>query len=308
MKKALVIGGKGKVGNYLLPMLVQSGYEVTAVTRGNTPYYRDVPELKQVKELHMDRKDPEFLKTIAAGEWDVVVDMLLFYCEDLEKLIDALRDKTGHLVVCGSLWLHGASDLVPVREEDCLTPPDRYGKAKLAMTRLLEREWRENRFPGTIVHPGHICAPGHVIINPQGNVNPQVFEKLRTGQELLLPGDGLATLHHVHAEDVAGIMHAAILAGEISFGESFHAASAQAMSLAGYARHTASLFGQEARLIFAPWEEFARAVGPEDAALTLEHISRSPAASMDKVRRVLNYTPRSAYETVDENILNMQRR
>ena len=77
------------------------------------------------------------------------------------------------------------------------------------------------------------------------------------------------------------------------------------MSLAGYARHTAALFGKEARLAFAPWEEFARAVGPEDSELTLEHISRSPAASMDKVRRVLNYTPRSAYDTVDENILTV---
>ncbi|MBQ4622947.1 MAG: hypothetical protein IJB51_00220 [Clostridia bacterium] len=45
--KACVIGGKGKVGNYLMPMLVRAGYEVYSVSRGKTDFYLDVPELNR---------------------------------------------------------------------------------------------------------------------------------------------------------------------------------------------------------------------------------------------------------------------
>ena len=36
-------------------------------------------------------------------------------------------------------------------------------------------------------------------MNPQGNFNPAVFDNLANGHEVLLPGAGLQTLHHVHA-------------------------------------------------------------------------------------------------------------
>jgi len=36
MRKAVVIGGRGKVGGYLVPMLVNDGFEVICVSRGQT--------------------------------------------------------------------------------------------------------------------------------------------------------------------------------------------------------------------------------------------------------------------------------
>ena len=302
--KACVIGGKGKVGNFLVPLLVNSGYDVTVVTRGQTPYYLDRTEYASVRELHLDRNDENFAKTIAEGQYDAVVDMICFKHDDLLKLAAALAGNTNHLVVCGSLWMHGASDLVPVREQDCREPLCEYGRQKCAMSDDLHRLWQEEGFHGTIVHPGHICAPKHPIVNPQGNLNPDIFAALKEGREVLLPGHGLDTLHHVAASDVAGIMHAVILKGEGTYGQDFHAASAQAMSLNGYARHVASLFGKEANLTYAPFEEFKTRVSEKDAALTWDHISHSPAASMEKVRNVLHYEPKTPYETVDECIFS----
>ena len=34
MKKAIVTGGCGHIGTYLVPMLVNAGYEVASITRG----------------------------------------------------------------------------------------------------------------------------------------------------------------------------------------------------------------------------------------------------------------------------------
>jgi nucleoside-diphosphate-sugar epimerase len=35
MKRAVIIGGKGKVGTYLVPMLVEDGFEVINVKRSS---------------------------------------------------------------------------------------------------------------------------------------------------------------------------------------------------------------------------------------------------------------------------------
>lgn len=295
-----VIGGKGKVGNYLLPMLVDEGHEVIAITRGKTDYYRSCPEFREIREVRLARGEADFEQQVAALGCDVVVDMVCFEPEDMCRLIDALRGRIAHYVVCGSLWYHGPSDIVPVREDDCRNPFGEYGINKLKMSDELKRLYETERFPGTIVHPGHICAPGHPIINPQGNLALSVFEDLRDGREVLLPNFGLETLHHVHAADVAGVMDAAIRKGAVSFGKDFHAAADSAVSLAGYARTVASWYGREANLTFLPYAEFARRVAPDAAELTLDHISRSPAASMRRAEELLDYRPRSTNETVRE--------
>ena len=44
MKKVVIIGGKGKVGTYLVPMLVTGGYAVTNVSRGESkPFVEKTP-------------------------------------------------------------------------------------------------------------------------------------------------------------------------------------------------------------------------------------------------------------------------
>ena len=58
--KACVIGGKGKVGNYLMPVLVRAGYEVYSVSCGKTEFYLNVPELKQVHEVYLTRGSEDF--------------------------------------------------------------------------------------------------------------------------------------------------------------------------------------------------------------------------------------------------------
>ena len=300
--KVTVIGGKGKVANYLLPLLVREGHEVAAVSRGKTAYYLDSPELREVKDVTLDRTDPEFASKIASLKSDVIVDMICFRNQDMLDLIGRVKGELSHYVACGSLWYHGPSLVVPVTEEEFRNPEGEYGLQKLAMSDSLRRLWKEEGFPGTIVHPGHIVAPFHDVINPQGNTNRRIFEDLRDGREVLLPNFGLETLHHVHAKDVAGIIDAAIRVGKPAFGQDFHAASARAVTLRGYAEEVASWYGKEANLTFLPFREYAARVPERDAAQTLEHISRSPAASLQKVNQVLGYYPVTTYEAIRENL------
>ncbi len=51
--KILVIGGTGHMGTFLVPKLIQKGYEVYVGTRGNTPQ-RDVRAFEGAKFITCD--------------------------------------------------------------------------------------------------------------------------------------------------------------------------------------------------------------------------------------------------------------
>ena len=53
--KAVVIGGYGHIGTYLVPMLVDGGYEVTAISRGISKPSEDNPAWKKVTKVKLDR-------------------------------------------------------------------------------------------------------------------------------------------------------------------------------------------------------------------------------------------------------------
>lgn len=299
MKKAIVIGGRGKVGSYLVPMLVEQGYAVVSVSRGQTKPYVESAAWDKVQLLTLDREKPGFEQAIAEQDADVVVDMICFTKADMVRLTDALKSNVSHYLVCGSAWMHGHSDVVPVGEEECREPLEEYGTQKSAMDREIGRLFREEGFPGTAVHPGHIVCPNDAPINPQGFNGIETFERIKNGEEICLPNFGMETLHHVHAADVAGVFMAAIRAGEKAFGEGFHAVSGRAVTLRGYAAEAAKWYGREAKLSFKPFEEWSRDFSEKDAAQALTHMLHSPSYSMEKAERVLGFKPAfTSYEAI----------
>ena len=303
MKKAVVIGGKGKVGTYLVPGLWEMGYEVINVSRGESLPFLPHGCWEDTRQVKLDRKQPDFEARIAELGADVVLDMICFKNSDMQKLAAALKGRVQHYLVTGSVWMHGAAEVTPYTEDMCRTPFCEYGRQKLAMDEEIARLYAMEQFPGTIVHPGHIVGPGHMPVNPQGNRNPAVFTALRRGEELVLPNMGMETLGHVHAEDVAGVFLAALKAGSVSYGQGFHATAGRAITLRGYARAVAGWYGKEANLRYMPFEDWAKTVSEADAAATLDHIAHSPNASMEKAQRMLGFTPRwSSLQAVRESL------
>jgi nucleoside-diphosphate-sugar epimerase len=303
VKRVVIVGGKGKVGTYLVPMLVNDGFEVINVSRGDSKPFIAHGCWDSVKQVDLDRNDPEFPEKIASLKPDIVVDMICFKEYDLSALIAALQGQVEHYLVTGSVWCHGTSCVVPNSEDEDLNPFGEYGIEKLKMAQTLKRQHALSHFPGTIIHPGHIVGPGHLPINPQGNQNPKVFEALIHAQPVVIPNFGMETVHHVHATDVAGIFRAAIRVGSPSYGQSFHAVSANAVTLRGYAKEVASWFGKQANLVFKPFDEFKNDVTQTDANATYEHILRSSNHSMDKAKRLLGFVPSySSFEAIRESL------
>ncbi|NLV73627.1 MAG: NAD-dependent epimerase/dehydratase family protein [Chloroflexi bacterium] len=303
----VVIGASGHVGSYLVPRLVRLGHRVTAVSRGKRqPYHRD-GAWEQVWSVTLDRtvldEAGTFGSEIAALAPDVVIDLICFTRASAEQLVKALQGSCEHLLVCGTIWIHGCSREVPTREEDARDPFGDYGVNKLAMEEYLLRQSSIGGVPATVIHPGHIVGPGWIPLNPQGHFNPRVFTQIAAGEELVLPNWGLETVHHVHADDVAGLFEAALVQRAASFHQAFHAVSPAALTLRGYAEAMYSWFGQPANLRYAPFEAFRAEVTADEAEATYDHIAHSPNCSMVKAERLLGFRPcYSSLEAVREAV------
>jgi nucleoside-diphosphate-sugar epimerase len=305
--RAVVIGGTGHIGSYLIPRLVASGYEVFNISRSKRAPYRDHGAWKLVTNIELDRSAEEragrFGKQIRDLRPDMVIDLICFTVESARQLVEALDGEIQQFLHCGTIWVHGPSAQVPTVEETPRKPFGDYGIQKAAIEEYLLREARLAGFRATILHPGHIVGPGWEPLNPAGHFNPKVFELLARGEELSLPNLGLETVHHVHADDVAQAFVQAMVHPGTAIGESFHVVSPAALTLRGYAEAVSAWFGEKARLRFLSWDEWQGAVSKEEAAVTWDHIAHSPNCSIEKARRLLDYRPRySSLEAVFESL------
>ena len=309
--RVVIIGGSGHVGTYLVPRLVEAGYEVVNVTRGQSKPYLPHAAWDAVRAIRIDRVQAEhdgtFGAQIAAIKPDIVIDMVCFTLESALQIVTALEGQVQHFLHCGTMWVHGFPVEQPTTEDMPRRPfpkyalnvtdvdpylLDDYGRKKAAIESFMLDRARRGGFPATVLHPGHIVGPGHHPVNPQGNANLKVFEKLATGQELLIPHIGMETVHHVHADDVAQAFQRAIQSWSVSVGETFHVVSPAALTLRGFAEATAGWFGKSANLRFVGWQEFCQLVPERDWSMTWDHIAHSPNGSIAKAQRLLGYQPR----------------
>ncbi len=305
--RVVIIGASGHVGTYLVPRLVAAGYEVIAVSRGQSTPYQQHAAWRSVTHISLDREREE-----AAGAFgqrvrdltpDIVIDMICFTLPSARQLVEALQGQVQHLLHCGTIWVHGPSAAVPTTEEQPRQPFGDYGIQKAAIEAYLLERARRTGFPATVLHPGHIVGPGWAPLNPAGHFTPAVFARLAQGEELALPNLGMETVHHVHADDVAQAFMGALGRRSLAVGESFHVVAPTALTLRGYAEAMAAWFGQTARLRFLPWEEWRTAVSAEEAAATWDHIAHSPNCSIAKASRLLGYQPRyTSLEAVQESV------
>lgn len=290
--RLVVIGGTGHVGTYLVPRLAAAGHEVVCMSRGAREPYTPHAAWASVNRIAIDREAEDKAGTFAGKvrdlEPDAVVDMVCFKLDSAQQMVDALRGRVQHYLFCGSVWMHGYGVEVPTVEDQLREPLEEYGIQKDAIDRYL----------------GHIVGPGWNPVNPQGNFNPEVFNVLARREELTIPNMGLETVHHVHADDVAQVFVNALLRWSTANGQGFHAVSAKAITLRGYAEAMARWFGHPARLRFEPFDEWAKSIADEyDVQQTSTHIQHSPNCSIAKAQSLLGYRPRySSLQAVQEAV------
>ena len=302
--KVVIIGGAGHIGTFLIPMLINKGYETICVTRGKSKPYVDDPAWKKVIKVTLDRvNDKDFEQKIMEMKPDIIVDLINYSIEQTKKIVSAIQNNSfcSHYIFCSSVWAHGRSEVLPITNESLLKDPVcDYGKDKYSSEKFLLEKFRKEKFPVTIIAPGQISGPGWNIINPWGCLLHKPFQLIADGETIYLPNFGQETIHHVHAEDVAQLFYKAITNRNQALGEIFNAVSGGSITLYGYAKLLYDYFGKEPKIEFKEWKDFCDYVGDKkETDMSYKHLIRSGFFNYEKENKLLGYKPKySNVETI----------
>jgi len=238
--KILLLGGTGIISTACTELAVAHGHDVTLLNRSGRAL---VPG---TRTLAADINDPAgSAAALAAHTWDAVVDFLAFAPAQIEQRLELFRGRTGQYIFISSASAYQK----PLRGHPYITestplanPYWDYSRNKIACEERLLRALRDEQFPVTIVRPSLTYG---TVIPLAVNSWSQSFTsiaRLRRGQPLIVPGDGLTLWTITHNTDFAkGLVGLLGHAGAI--GHAFHITSDEALTWNELYRQTAEAAG-----------------------------------------------------------------
>ncbi|MDR0920390.1 MAG: NAD-dependent epimerase/dehydratase family protein, partial [Oscillospiraceae bacterium] len=152
-KKILLLGGTGAIGVYVVPKLIELGYDVYVTTRKER--YSGNHSLKYITG---NAKDINFLREQLALNYDVIIDFMIYKTEEFRSRIDELLTSCKHYLFLSSYRVYGDNSpivetsvrlLNSVKDEEYLKT-DEYGLTKARQEDILTASKYKN---WTILRP-----------------------------------------------------------------------------------------------------------------------------------------------------------
>ena len=217
--KVLFIGGTGKISSACTPLAAARGFEMYLLNRGQT----DRPVPPGVTVLNGDIRDRASATAALAGHtFDVVVDWIAFTPEQVETDLALFKGRVGQYIFISSASAYQTPPAsLPATESTPLDNPYwLYSRNKIACEELLLREYRDNKFPMTIVRPSHTYDKTLFPFN--GGYT--TIHRMRQGKPVVIHVDGTSLWTMTHHTDFAkGFV--GLLGNSRAIGDAFHITS-----------------------------------------------------------------------------------
>ena len=264
---ALFVGGTRFIGRHTVETFLDSGYEVTTVTRGE--HEDPFADRAGVENLTGDRTERADLTAARdAVDPDVVVDFVGLHPGEVREATDVFADARYVYVSSGSAYVPGdvpmredRTDLHPCDpEEEDKDSVETYGPRKAECDRAVFAAATEG-VEAMAVRPMLVQGP-HDYTERFGYWVNRVAEH----DEVLVPGDGGSLLHRVYAADLARAL--LLVAEEGKPGEAYNAADRTAYSLGRSLELIADALDTDVEPVHASARELAaHGVEPTDVPL-----------------------------------------
>ncbi|MBU4285352.1 MAG: NAD-dependent epimerase/dehydratase family protein, partial [Verrucomicrobia bacterium] len=231
-KKILVFGATGEIGSRVARGCVEMGHEVTGASRGINKRHRI--DLHGVELIYGDKKDKEFLKTLSAKNFNVVIDTVPGI-EDVESAHKYFNGRIEHYFMCSSTGTFVPLRYLPADEDH----PWRE-KTAVNFYRQCERDMfalklhKEDGFPVTIFRPTNIIGAGRVPLELWGGRDISYFQLLKEGKPVEVPGDGTTLVQSGCNDDLAAAFVKGAGKGKEINGEIFIISCRKAITLNRY--------------------------------------------------------------------------
>jgi nucleoside-diphosphate-sugar epimerase len=312
-ERALVTGGTGFTGSYLVKRLLTKGHEVLVVD--NQPgSFRDELEglgaevvLGSVTDrelMHRLVRNCDIVHHLAAAfrridlpketYWDVNVNGTRYLLEA------AAEEGVTKFVYCSTCGVHGDVKDPPADESASIAPADYYQYTKYEGEKVAQ-EFIAQGLDVTILRPAAIYGPG----DPERWL--MLFKQVAPGRFLMF-GDGMATYHPLYIDNLIDAFELAV-EYKASRGQTYLIADEHYFTLRDLVIATGQVLGVDVKIIHLPfWPLWAAAVACEAICAPfklspplfrrrVDWFRQNRAFDISKAKRELNYHPKVDLES-----------
>lgn len=202
--KALFIGGTGTISMAISKLLLQKGWDLYLINRGNR---NDVPGLEKANFITVDINDEKAVSNKIEGMYfDVVCDFIGFVVPQLERDYRLFKNKTNQFmyISSASAYQKPVGNYIISEKTPLANPYWEYSRNKIACEDYLMKLYREEGFPITIIRPSHTYDERSVPLGVHGNKGSyQVIKRIKEGKLVIIHGDGTSLWTLTHNSDFA---------------------------------------------------------------------------------------------------------
>lgn len=258
MKRALIIGGSGGLSSVVAKIAIETGYEVSAVTRGK----RQLPD--NVISIIADRNSGENLKNAILAEnkkWDVAFDCICMNSDNAKQDLEILPKVTKRLVVVSTDSVYDPYNKKTPQTEDGIFIEEEgsddvvsYGCNKRRMEKVFMEDMNSAtpKMNTTIFRPGHIYGPGFLLgCFPENSRQKELIDIIDSNQPVRLVGMGTYLIHPIYVDDLARVMVECV-ENENTYNQIFCIGGPQAVENRFYYECIAKVLGKELNIEEVP--------------------------------------------------------
>jgi len=250
--KVLFIGGTGNISSTVSLLALEKGMELYHINRGNRPAIEGVNNLIADIRNQVQVKD-----ALLNHKWDVVVNWIAYTPEDIYRDINLFRGKTEQYIFISSASVYQKPPVHHVITESTplINPFWEYARNKIACENILMSEFRERKFPATIVRPSHTYNTV-IPVSIGGWEEYTIVDRMKKGLSVVVHGDGTSLWTMTHAADFAkGFV--GLIGNQYAIGESFHITSDEVLAWNQIYQTLANAARCEAKIVHIPSEYIA---------------------------------------------------
>jgi len=294
-----IIGGTGRIGAALIPLLAADTDHLTVVARGNTAP-RDQTPWDQVTVLAATyrRRDREWYRFLEELEAEVVVDLLGI---DLPGTYRALGGRVRHLIAAGPFRMYGEPGIVPTPEE-MQSPPDFPDMSRRYQEMIgVQHQARKDgvAFTGLILPT--VTGPGYVPPDMRGEAEIAAHKALLNGETVRLPLGTSGLVAPCDVEDVARAFRHVVRHRDRAADELFNLGPPYAITVEALLGLYATAFQTEFSIEYVTWEAFAEQVVSRPEAQYFFRTHEAP--DIRKIRERLDFEPHfTPEESVERSV------
>ncbi|MBN1302182.1 MAG: SDR family oxidoreductase [Melioribacteraceae bacterium] len=246
--KILFIGGTGNISTSVSKLCLSKGSDLYLLNRGTRKVDLIGPEY-----LKCDISDSFALNNVLKDhKWDVVVNWIAFTEQDVERDINLFRGRTKQYVFISSASAYQKPPSHPVITESTplYNPYWQYSRDKIACEEKLNRAYREENFPITIVRPS-LTYSNVIPVAIGGWTEYTIIDRMKKGEKVIVHGDGTSLWIVTHSDDFA-VGFTGLLGHQQAIGHAFHITSDEILTWNQIYEAVAEAAGVTANIIHIP--------------------------------------------------------